>query len=576
MCVNNKKISKVINILVFVLILIQPLLDVVRTTYGDIFQVFSISLLEIPNIILVLSIFILTYLNLEKDKRKKIIYLFIVYVIYLILHFINGANFKNNKFDGEDMNFFKETYYILRVYIQPVILMICVYLSNISKKSFYLLIKILILLIAIIMIVSNVFGISYVSYSNETKVITGNIFSWFNFNGDDVLGLTSKGLFYSANQLSNLLFILFPIMMCIAYTENKKHSYILLLLQIISMIMIGTKTASLGWLLLGVLLGTFLLVYNLMIRNKDGLLKTIKIIAIFALISPIFIFSPLVKRYINDIKILNLENKIEVPKEDDENDIFKPNENEGEEEPEPSVPTNPENEEEENNTSKPGENEDEEESIKIIDKREEWNLREDVIIDLSDEGYSLIMSDKTCQSFTSEEEQKLIEYMNKYSYFHRLNKVFIEYYPIETDFEFWCNVYRRDANENSNSRYIKTDILSRIVENNNNAFDYYLGIGYSIRTIEMERDYYQQFYLFGVVGLLLLVLPYVVMFIIGGLKILKNIKKKFTIENIFFMSSMFSGLAIAYFSGHFYAKLFVMLIYSVIVAMGCKCIKDDE
>ena len=132
-------------------------------------------------------------------------------------------------------------------------------------------------------------------------------------------------------------------------------------------------------------------------------------------------------------------------------------------------------------------------------------------------------------------------------------------YPITNDKEFWISMAKRDRALNNNSRIMKTDILARVKERNNNSMDTYYGLGYTLNFMDIERDYVYQYYLFGIFGLILFICPYFILLIISLVKVLKHLFDYIKIPTIIFFMSPVLGLAIAYLSGHVFGWVSPMM-----------------
>lgn len=97
-----------------------------------------------------------------------------------------------------------------------------------------------------------------------------------------------------------------------------------------------------------------------------------------------------------------------------------------------------------------------------------------------------------------------------------LPKVFFEkYYPIKYDEEFWYNFVKNNSIDKINYRYIEKSIIRRIVEVNNNALDKYIGISNTRiqNIVNIESDFYLHYYAFGIIGSIILLVIYLILFI---------------------------------------------------------------
>ena len=77
-----------------------------------------------------------------------------------------------------------------------------------------------------------------------------------------------------------------------------------------------------------------------------------------------------------------------------------------------------------------------------------------------------------------------------------------------------------------NYRYLEVKIMNRVFQVNNSSFDYFLGMGYDrqMKIVNVERDILNQFYSLGIIGLILLVIPYFILIFVSLYKIVKNKK----------------------------------------------------
>lgn len=97
-----------------------------------------------------------------------------------------------------------------------------------------------------------------------------------------------------------------------------------------------------------------------------------------------------------------------------------------------------------------------------------------------------------------------------------LPKVFFEkYYPIKYDEEFWYNFIKNNSIDKINYRYIEKSIIRRVVEVNNNALDKYIGISNTRiqNIVNIESDFILHYYAFGIIGSIILLVIYLILFI---------------------------------------------------------------
>lgn len=228
---NKQKLKKIIEIILFVFIVIQPIFDL---------KIFYNSISTLIRTIVIGILFII-YFFLDKNKKK---WWFVPYVIaiiiYFVFHHMNALNFKSLVPGNFEYSILEEALYFIKM-MMPFCLIYILYHSDISYTK---VIKIIVFTMSCVIIISNLFLFSYGSYSDVT--IKGNIFSWFTESEYTFFDLASKGLFEYANQISAVL-LMFLAVLLYEVLENRKLKEIgLLCCNILALLMLGTKVAVLG------------------------------------------------------------------------------------------------------------------------------------------------------------------------------------------------------------------------------------------------------------------------------------------------------------------------------------------
>lgn len=128
----------------------------------------------------------------------------------------------------------------------------------------------------------------------------------------------------------------------------------------------------------------------------------------------------------------------------------------------------------------------------------------------------------------------------------------LSYYPYNKDKEFWNNMLKKNPGLLIDSRYLEISITKRLIELNNNPLDHYLGISYTriINIVNIERDYIMQYYSIGIIGLILLLGCYFIIYTYSIFKIGINLEAKCTYKNIMLCLAVSMFLLAAYFSGN--------------------------
>lgn len=145
---------------------------------------------------------------------------------------------------------------------------------------------------------------------------------------------------------------------------------------------------------------------------------------------------------------------------------------------------------------------------------------------------------------------------------------FLTYYPYENDPEFWNNLLN-NHNDLSNSRYIEKMIIKRVKDSNSNSFDGLLGIGYErvINIFNIEQDFVMQYYSIGIIGSILFLGLYFVLWFYSAFKILNNLEGKFNYLNIMLLLGTGFFLVAAYYSGNILNAISTIIPISFILGI---------
>lgn len=488
-------LDKIIKMLITLMFVFLPIVDMLRVTSIKDVELFGVSIIELINIFLVGVSFIFTIPKIKKKHLVCLAVYFMCIIIYLIFHVINTYSFNLALVPESTHNFIVEAYYIFRVYILPLLLMIVLFENKkIFNRQYYLnIMKYLVIVISGQIVVLNLCGFSYSTYAfgNDSFLINKtNFFDVFGYTGD-YKNLFTIGLMSSANQISIILFMLLAINVYNLYLCPKTKNLLLIFLQCFSMIIIGTKVAALGCLL--ILFATLFMYYFFVILKRDKHNKRYSLmhIGLIVMVSIVLMVSPFARLYTEKIPGTGFKNDLSI------------------------------------------------EEIKRVRGQ---------------------LDDSTLT------EEQLIELLSENSTVFKISPMFYNMYPIENDLEFWLTIARRDRKINNNYRVIKNDIVKRIVEKNNNKYDKLVGIGYTVGTLDMERDYVYQYYLFGIIGLLLLIGVYGFFYIYNILKIFK--RNYFNYNFCIMLVPPFLGLVACYFSGHLFGWVSPMLILGSMLCVG--------
>lgn len=146
--------------------------------------------------------------------------------------------------------------------------------------------------------------------------------------------------------------------------------------------------------------------------------------------------------------------------------------------------------------------------------------------------------------------------------------------------DFWVHMIK-DVNieQRNNARKLKTFILDDIEKNKNGKLDVLVGIGEI--PIYPERDYVTQYYYLGIIGIIIFLFPFILVFLISGCnELIRFIFKKIDGLQISFLVSLLAIFGTAYLAGHalepVFINSFIGLICGMILSNLYKREKKDE
>ncbi len=141
----------------------------------------------------------------------------------------------------------------------------------------------------------------------------------------------------------------------------------------------------------------------------------------------------------------------------------------------------------------------------------------------------------------------------------KINENFIiNSYPYQYDVDFWYDILQLEESKRIDYRFLEISMVKRVVEINDNKIDSLLGITNSrIQNIfNIERDFVLQYYAYGILGCILFLGIYIVIFVKKGIEVLKN----FNLYSVINYSVIFLFLGISFFSGNILNQLAVPIL----------------
>ncbi len=467
---DRKKNLKILQTILIIFLIIQPIFDL---------KIFYNSISTLIRVVVIGILFIICFI-LDNNKKK---YWFLLYfgilIIYFILHHINALNFKSLVPGNFNYNIIEEFLYMIKM-VSPFLLIYLLYRIKLPYSKIKLIIKFIVCIISGIIIFSNIFMISYGSYSDE--LIKGNFFIWFTTGYSDFsyYELASKGLFEFANQIGAVLVMFLPFILYFSIKDKKITDFVALLINVFGLIFIGTKTSVLGIFIVYILVFILFFIYIKLLKKEKINLKSfifpMIVLVIYLLILP---FNPIFNRS----KVTN------------------------------------------------------------------YIIETGNIIKLSSKNTDLKLN--------------FIEknYENK-----RIHKQFIlNSYPYQYDPDFWIEIMNEPVSKRIDYRYLETKMIKRVIEINDNKFDKIFGITNTrLQNIfNIERDFVVQYYAMGILGLILLLGPYVVLLIIFINKFIKKYKN-FLIINFLSWFVILFLIIISIYSGNLFNSLSFTIYFTVL------------
>ena len=510
---KKKNYDKYILLLSFLL----PFMDIYRSTVGNKFQLFGFSFVELINFLFTFILLILLFLKSKQDNKKifskKTIPIIIVYGIYILLHVLHILSFKGFIYINENISMIVELYYIVRAYILPLIVLFVYMKSNLKTIDIMATLSKISLIFSLIIVISNVFKFSYVGYSSNYEgnvTIIGNIFSWFNgININDVDLYTSKGLFYSTNQLSAILGSLLFISAFYTLLKNDCKYYLSFLIKLIAALMLSTKTAFFA--ITFSILSIFVYAMIEYIFNKKKVLKIRCLFFVLEFCFILFLFSYSPVKYKMQGYITNINNNTD-------NDVSSVNS----------------------------------ECDYLIDElSDKYNLSLDVIlkkenIDNSEKEYLSLCIEKCPQKFSVPE-------------------TYVEFYPVKENFNFWFDTIKQDTSFLTNYRGFKKSMYEDILNKHDDKIDKWLGIGYSSNFPYLERDFIGQEVWLGKIGMFLVTIPLVAIFAFSLVSLLIHFKKKINIFTCSFLLASAYMILSSILAGHVFGIFLTTSILSLLL-----------
>lgn len=279
--------------LLIIFVIIQPFLDIYILFENNIIDMFKFSPSTIIRFIYVGILLLMTLFIIKYNKRKLWYVLYgILVLLYVIFHNVTANNFISYMPGNFNYSFISEMLYIARLLVSLAVIFISANVK-IEKKTIKRIVYTLIILISGSIVLTNFLGLSLGCYNHKFVHIT--FFDWFlpSIKNYTFYETSTKGLFMYGNQISALLLFLNVFLLYYIITDFKPRKIFLLVLQLLAMVMLGTKVATLGFITSVVVILITYLFFTLI--KKEIKFNYKLVIALFAIgisWSALYNFSP--------------------------------------------------------------------------------------------------------------------------------------------------------------------------------------------------------------------------------------------------------------------------------------------
>ena len=221
--------------IIYYLFLILPFIDLITSFTERINgNILSIGTIFKGILILFSGIYIL-FITKSKYKKKSIIY-YLLLSIFSIIHILIG----NNSYVSSGTQ-------LIKFMFLPIIFIFLLNYNDDYKISYIEMKKILKYNVFFILTTILIAKLTNTGFNSYSDTVTTGVVGWY----------------YSANEISGIITILFPLFLE-DILKNNKYSFILVMYVIFMMMMLGTKTP-----LLGVLISLIALFIHILLKDKN-------------------------------------------------------------------------------------------------------------------------------------------------------------------------------------------------------------------------------------------------------------------------------------------------------------------
>ena len=546
--IKQKINEKVVLTILLILVALQPVFDL-DYLIGDMLDGMGIPRVSTILRFIIIPLLVLTTFILDRRKKTTMIVggmYGVVLTIYFVLHCINAIDLFPKLYMPSNYYFsvFQELTYVLTL-VLPFAVVYCFYKLELKESMVKTVTTVISLTTALPIFIGDIVPFGLSTYVGYTK---GNFIQWFIQIFDESHEIpkyyTSKFFFAEGNTIGILMFMVLPLLYYYFHkTSNGKTKVgygLLILVHSLSMMILGTRVATYGAVLIPLVYLLMVLVMTIFKKehwNWIILVYTIATTLIFGLILP---YSPAVKNQQIDAK----------------NDLALAN----------------------NGAAQMGKQELAGMRVSVVKESdpayihmfEEYGIRARYAQSISKEYYLDYYDYRIDPYFWV--EMILVRPLEERIGGRNIEKLFFNYKWNDGRIELPINP---DNPEETQTIYFNgCNFSSPCLTTYNRA----MGLGYSTfmnGSIVLEQDFIQQAYTFGPIGVILVCGPWIALTLACVVMLLRKFKEHFNLENGVYALSIALGFGSGYMSGHvldqFITSLFMAMIMAMLLSrMGAK------
>ena len=261
----KKNFEKIYFYLLLLLVIIQPVLDVMWLNDGTISEIMGFSVPTLIRIMLIMLLAVLSFVVIKFNRKYLLLVGYLLLIgLFFIGHHYNCMQFKSLVPGNFNYNFLAEFFYIVRMCI-PISVIYFTYNSRIKQGTFEKCVMIVALLMSVTVLLTNILKIGYGSYTSER--ILGNIFDWFTHPYDFTSNqLASKGWFYSSIT-STVMVLIYPYLLYMFCVKKNIQSFLIALIHGIALFTFGTKATAFSVIIVAVIMALIYLFVTIVKRD---------------------------------------------------------------------------------------------------------------------------------------------------------------------------------------------------------------------------------------------------------------------------------------------------------------------